>query len=620
MNAREPLSARSGAPGARLPPRPGARTRAGRPARRRQRGSIATLAVVALVVAVAALGVLDLANVYLARRALQNVADLAALAAVQQMDDACRQPLLTATANAASNGFTAQGASKTLTVVCGRWDASGSGGAMAFVPNGASPLNGAMVTVTEQVPYFFVGPARTLQASATAKATVVGSFTLATSLLQVNLLNGLLGSLLGTNVNLTAVSWSGLANANVRLLDLANVATNAGTVSGLLDTSVSVNGLAQLMISALQKGGSAVYTNLDASVAGLQAIASASALSNVQIPVGATSSTPGLLSLGLANPDSAANVQVNALQALIVGAEIAQQGRSPVAANVDLSNVPGLSSLIPLGLKLSVNVLSPPSIAIGEPGGDPGPPPVWRTAAHNAQVTVRLDLGLPDVGIPGLLDVSVNVPLFVEAAYATAGFASATCAPTAAQSRSVIDVDTGVANLCLGSPPTGSAPLTAGQCGGTPAQIASVSVLGMGLVGVTSSLSVQLAAPATYQLTFDGNGNLLSNSQTGSTGSSVNTNQVGGALGNALTSLSTQLGNNQGQATGQPVLNVTVGTLPIGYGLGWLAGVLASLLSPILSTLDTVLLGPLLQLLGVQLGVASVTDAPLGCGVAQLVQ
>jgi uncharacterized membrane protein len=589
---------------------------------RQARGSIAIVAALALAIAVTALGVLDIANVYLARRSLQNVADLAALAAVQQMDDQCQQPPVTALASAANNGFTVS-STQTLSTVCGRWDSSGSG--MAFTqassPPAATqlPLNGVIVTVSKLVPYFFLGPARPLQATSTAKATVVGSFSLATSLVQVNLLNGLLSSLLGTSVNLSLVSWNGIANANVTLGQLAAVATSAGTVTGLLNSSVSVSGLAQLMINALQSGGSVVSADAAASIAGLQAIVSAGALSNVQIPLGATSSSPGLLSVGLANAESAANVSLNALQALLVAAEIAQSGKSPLAVNLSLANLP-TSSLLPASVQLAVNVLSPPSIAVGEAGANPDPPPQWRTYAHNAQITVALNVGLADIGVKGVLDASVNIPLFVEAAPATAGLASASCGPTAAQSSSTINVQTGIANLCLGSPPATAQQLSTGTCGGSPADIASVNVFGQNAVTIASSLALNLATGTNYQLSFDGNGNLLGNSQTGSSGSSVNTNQVGDVLGGALTSLSTQLGNNQSLSTGNPVLSIQVGSLPPSNGLGWFAGAIAGLLSPVLSALDTVLLGPLLQLLGVQLGVASVTDFPLSCGVAQLVK
>ncbi|WP_052420944.1 TadG family pilus assembly protein [Paraburkholderia ferrariae] len=609
MKPREPRTGRTGAHAPHRLPR-----RSIAPARSRARGSVATIAAIALLVAVAALGVLDIANLYLVRRSMQNVADLAALAAVQQMDNQCQQPLATATANAASNGFTVS-STNTLAVTCGRWGSSGSAGGMTFVPNGETPLNGVIVTVSKLVPYFFLGPARTVQATSTAKATVIGSFSLATSLAQVNLLNGLLSSLLGTSVNLSLVSWNGIANANITLGQLAAVATSAGTVKGLLNTNVSVSGLAQLMINALQSGGSVVSTDVAASIAGLQAIVSASALSNVQIPVGQTGSAAGLLSVGLADAESAANVSLNALQALTVAAEIAQQGKSPVQVNLSLANLPVVSSLLPTSAELSVNVLSPPSIAIGEAGLNPNQPSQWLTYTHNAQVTVQLSLGLSVLGL-----ASVNVPLYVEAAPATAWLKSAQCAATAAQSSSVVGVQTGIANLCLGAPPATAYQIANNQCNGSnPAPIAMLSVPVVGSVQIDANLWVPLmngqSGQAHNELTFDGNGNLLGNTQYDSSGASVSTN-VGDALGTALSTMSTQLNSGNGLSIDASLLGLNL-NLNLGSAVG---GLIFPVLSPLLSAIDTVLLGPLLQLLGVQPGVANITDFPLSCGVAQIVQ
>lgn len=609
------------------PARKRARAWAGANARR-QRGSLALIAVVGILVALAALGVLDLANLYLAKRSLQNVADLAALAAAQQMDDQCMQPGLTATANAASNGFVANGGTRTLSTECGRWDSNGNGG-MTFVENGATPpLNGVWVHVTNYVPYFFIGKGQSIEATATAKAAVVGSFQLGTTLVQADLLNGLLGSLLGTSVKLSLVSWNGIANANVTLGQLAKIATSAGTVKGLLNTSASVSGLAQLMASGLQSGGSVVSADVAASIAGLNALASATALSNVKIPI-ADGSSPGLLSLGLADAESAANVSVNALQALIVAAEIAQQGKPPVQVGLNLANLPVVSSLLPASAQLQVNVLSPPSLAVGE-AGKTGSPPDWRTYAHNAQVTVQLNVGLSVAGL-----VNVNLPLYVEAAQASAWLESAQCAPTAAQSRAVIGVQTGIAYLCLGTPPATAAAMSAANnasspsCGGSAAPVADVSAgnllsfLGLGslfglgsikLVELDANLSVPLANPTTAELTFDGTGCPVDStgSCNGAANASTSTDVVS-ALGGALSSMSSQL------STGALSVNVAGLTLTSDE-LGTLGSAITNALSPLLSTLDQYLLGPLLQFLGVQLGVATVTAQPLSCGVATLVQ
>lgn len=63
-----------------------------------------------------------------------------------------------------------------------------------------------------------------------------------------------------------------------------------------------------------------------------------------------------------------------------------------------------------------------------------------------------------------------------------------------------------------------------------------------------------------------------------------------------------------------------VGGLVDGLVMPVVTGLLGTTLGPALNGLDDILLGPLLQLLGVRLGLATVTDYPLTCGVATLVQ
>ncbi|HTH74566.1 MAG TPA: TadG family pilus assembly protein, partial [Trinickia sp.] len=145
---------------------------------RRQRGAVAPIVALFMTIVIASLGALDVGNAFFARRALQRTADLAALAAAQTMDDACAQPTATALANARVNGFDANAAGNSLTIVCGRWEAN-----TAFVAaNTATPLNAVRVSAQRTVPYFFLGPARRMSASATAKATTLGAFTIGTTL------------------------------------------------------------------------------------------------------------------------------------------------------------------------------------------------------------------------------------------------------------------------------------------------------------------------------------------------------------------------------------------------------------------------------------------------------
>lgn len=622
--------------------RPGWRRRASSHAlARRQRGSFAAVAALGLVIAVAALGVLDMANLYLAKRSLQNVADLAALAAVQQMDDQCIQPKATALANAASNGFSVSGTTNTLAVQCGRWD-SNSSGAMSFVTtNPTPPLNGAQVTITKDVPYFFLGPKRTLTASATGKASVIGSIQVGTSLAQINLLNGLLGSLLGgTSVSLDAVSWNGLANANVKVADLAAVATEAGTYDGLLAAQTSLTAgpysLANVLLSAVTKD-SALTANVSAAQNALSAIANLVPQgAQNQIKLASIDGTQALLQLGVANAQYAADATVNVLQMLMVGAEIAAAGQPAVALNVDLSNMSGLGSSLPVSAALTLQIISPPTIAMGEPGYIAGTTK-WRTQAQTAQILLGLNAGISTSAVPivgSILNLTVQVPLYVLVGQGQAWLESAQCAATRAASTQTIGVQTGLANICIGTPVASGA--TANSVNGFSCSTGKWTVADVELGTLTGpvpiasvrapNLQVPVVNPASSSLAFDGSGNPL-------TGNTVNTNQIGAVLNNTLQSTVTQL-TQLTSANGLQIKilpDTVVGSLvavvldvlrPLLSGaiLPLVADVLSSTLAPVLNGLDTVLLGPLLQLLGVQIGVATVTPAPLACGVATLVK
>ncbi|MCW3733656.1 pilus assembly protein TadG-related protein, partial [Burkholderia cenocepacia] len=73
----------------------------------RQRGAFSVMAIVATLIAITTLGAIGVGNLFYQRRDVQRIADMAALAAVQRMDDACSQPTATATSNAQSNGLNA---------------------------------------------------------------------------------------------------------------------------------------------------------------------------------------------------------------------------------------------------------------------------------------------------------------------------------------------------------------------------------------------------------------------------------------------------------------------------------------------------------------------------------
>ncbi|MFB9127737.1 TadG family pilus assembly protein [Paraburkholderia dipogonis] len=416
---------------------------------RRQHGAVAVVAVIWLSVAIAALGALDVGNVFFARRQLQRTADLAALAAVQMIGSTggCASATTAAQQNAAANGFTA-GGTTTIDTTCGRWDTSKS---TYFGTNG-NPLNAVQVTTTQVVPYFFVGPSRNVSATATAFASNIDAFSLGTGIASINtqqsaLLNAILGGLLNASVSLSVGDVQSLASAHIKLDDL-RVALGAATMKQLLGTSVSVHDLMIAMATALTAGGNTVsagiLNTLAFAVPGGQNIA----LGN------GVSSAPGLLALEVANPESAASASINALDALLVAAQIAQSPHVNSDGSTTQPPAINVAAALPAVAALSLQVVNPPVLAMGEGGTDASGQP--RTGAQAA--SIKLNMTLPpllaqplNLGIATISALSTPIVLTLAIAPATATLSSVDCESSKAATRATMQVTPGIALLCLGA-------------------------------------------------------------------------------------------------------------------------------------------------------------------------
>jgi uncharacterized membrane protein len=577
--------------------------------RRRQRGSTLMVATLCLAIAVAALGAIDVGNFFFMRRDLQRTADLAAVAGAQTIDSVssttgdCSAATTSAQQNAQNGNNLATSAS--VTVVCGRWDPSVNAGQSYFSTSGA-PMNAVQVTVQQTVPYFFVGPSRVIQATATAQATNIRSFSISTAVASLSggLLNGLLNGLLGGNLNLSVASYQGLASAQLKLGDLAT-ALGVSSMSQLLNTQVTVAQLVNAMATALSQSttvGASVVTDLGtiaASIPGGQKIA-----------LGATSTTNGLLAVALGDPQAGATATINALDALLVGAEIAN-GQSAINLGTAL-NLGALATVT-----AQAKVIEPPVIAVGEAGQNADGS--WRTSAHSAQVRAYLNVQLAHLTLPLITLSALNLPVYIETAPGTASLQTTQCTTSKATSQSVISAQAGIATACIGMDAASNfANITTPSTCNTPVPVTSVNVAGfttsvsVGNPNATptpTGLSLNLVEASADPMTFNGISGDSDDYQ------STNTNYLGQATAGVLTQVVTALPTS---------IYATVGGVPLlptstlGQAVSGLLGGLVSALTPVLNSLDALLV-PLLQLLGVQIGVATVHDLGLSCGQAQLV-
>ncbi|MDD2748893.1 MAG: hypothetical protein PHX24_02290, partial [Acidithiobacillus sp.] len=258
-----------------------------------------------------------------------------------------------------------------------------------------------------------------------------------------------------------------------------------------------------------------------------------------------------------------------------------------------------------VNLSLGLQVISPPSIAFGEPGQNPDGS--WKTEAHTAQVALALH-----VQVLGALDGgALNIPIYLEVDPAQAHLTTLTCSVPQSNTRLRIGTNTGLLTAVIGNVPKGTLGNTTQPLSAVAQPFNLVNVLGVVQVRM-NPLTIPLSGQAGYNnttygytpLKFTG---LPTQSQT------LDTNGVGDALGYTLQDLQTQL--QKPNALDVQLLGLNLG---LGNVAGTLLAVLKPLLTPLTDLLNTVLV-PVLKLLGIQLGIATVDYNALSCGNAVLV-
>lgn len=538
--------------------------------RRGQRGSIALVAAAALSAALIAAAVaVDLGRAYYVRRDLQKAADMASLSAVSDLSQAQAIGLRIAR----DNGFDGDAAATEVEVVPGVYDE----GARVFTPGGdAASRNAAEVTVRNHIPYFFLPGGRDLSATGVATRSDIAGFQMGSFLARLDsssspLLNSIIGGLLGGTVNLDLVSYQGLAAGSVSAAGLGT-ALGLGTTSELLAANLSLQGLADAMITALDQQGDAA------------SLAAATVLGNLRgsIDPGLALQLGELLQLQQDAPQAALDARINALQLLLLAAQVAN-GEHFIQASPGLS-LPGIASV-----NIALTVVEPPVIAIGPARSDGAGG--WVTRAHSAQVRLRLDLRLLGAVGGGV----VNLPIYVEAGAADGSLTGIQCRSPLDDSTVNIETQTSAVVARIGTVGNAAMQNTSSPVTVAPASVLNLTLLGLPVLRVYAAATGQVAA-RTEQLAFNGPFDFANTRTTASTSLGL-----GSLLGGGLT-----------------LTPEVLGILPL--PLGDILGQLNFLLLPLLGTVDGLLIDPILSLLGVGLGGADVTAFTLECGNARLVR
>lgn len=533
--------------------------------RRDTRGVFSPIAALSFTVLIGAAGFgVDLGMLYHEKRRAQSAADLAALSAAQDLSTAEKITLQTLTDN--------RYPTDRVTVVPGRYEADRTRDAASRFVARAAGANGVQVTVGSQVNLLFSRvltgrPTAEVSAKATAAQASFASFNLGTGVASLDggVANAILGDLLGTQVSLRAIDYTGLANANLDLFGLLDALRgrldlNGETYADLLKQSVPVGDLLKALGSV-----SPVASNA------LRALGSSSDVARTKIPLAS------LIQLGELGQVSVGTTGkgpgVNAANVL---SGIAWLGGGKNQVTLDLGmNLPGLAATT---LTLSVGERIQHSGWVGVDGSG--------KTLYSAQVRMLIET---QIKAPLSLG-QVTLPLYLDLGSASARLTKAACGGSNSRSATI------AVQPALGQAAIANVGRSAIVAGGPPPDLTTPAVLArLPLVSLTGVSQIRLGSAAEQILTF---------SESDIAQSRIRTASASGFVGSV---------------TGSLIQNLQIGV----NGLDLLAGPLKPVLVLTLSAVAPVIDGivdSILQTLGLRLGRADVTVDGMRCDRAVLVQ
>ncbi|MCO8169825.1 pilus assembly protein TadG-related protein [Pseudomonas sp. 21LCFQ02] len=374
----------------------------------RQRGAIGLVAALTLGLALLfTVTVLDSGRLYLEKRSLQRIADMAALEAASRKGNcsSAATASLYATQSATRNGFIPDTDGRTLNTLCGTLSVNAADGRRAFVANAAS-TDAIRVVASHGVPRSIAAGVAALFSSGPQSANVQLSATAVAAatppLAQLSIRNVLataslpiLNSIAKTNIDL--LGWQGLANINLNLLsylDRLKTDLNLTAVgyTQVLSANATVSQLIQTAINVLQTNGT---LSTSATILNLQALKAAA---------GSTTVVLGDLIKVQGGTDLAGlNSTVNVFDLISSLTQMANK-KNGITANSQI-NVLGIGQIT-----TQLKVIEPPQLsAIGDPrkvnpalavADDPN-----RIYVRTAQTRMLVSVNLP------LLDILNKPPV-----------------------------------------------------------------------------------------------------------------------------------------------------------------------------------------------------------------
>lgn len=538
-------------------------------------GAIGVVLALFLTVAAGACALaIDMGALYLERRTLQGVSDLAAVAAASDLARAEEA----AQATLAANGFSDI---RALAVTKGRYAADPAVPHGQRFVAGLEPFNAVRLDVAATGQLYFaksimVEPEISVTAVGSAEAQATFSIGSRLAAVQGGLANAVLGALLGGSVSLSVMDYNALLGAHVSLLDfLSALATEVGVTAGSFNDVLQAQATVGDVLTAAAK----------AAAAGGEAQA-AQALTTLlgQSDAGASVSLASLVSLGplahaeIGQPHSGLAADVNAMSLVTALATLAN-GNSQVAVSLGAA-VPGLLSLT-LDLAIGETVQHSGWLTVGQPGA----------TVRTAQTRLRL---VAEVGGSGLLaGVRIRLPLYIELASAEARLKDISCqGAEVATAAALIEARPAVVRAWIGDVMPGGL-----SSFGSSVPVSTGSIVSAPLIKVTGSAYAEMSHAVADVLRF---------TQSDVAGHVVKTVSVRDHLSSLTSSLLSTLD-----------LKVDILGLGLGLSAGAVKGLVVAALTPVTALLDS-LIEPLLALAGVRLGEADIQAHGLRCGRAVL--
>jgi uncharacterized membrane protein len=385
--------------------------------------------------------------------------------------------------------------------------------------------------------------------------------------LRGGIVNGVLGALLGANLNLSVMDYNALVDADVSLSDFLSalsteVGLTAGTYDQLLAANAKVGQVLRAAAEAARLGGEAQAALVLAGLAA-QTPGSASVPMRTILDLGYLSKS----TIGQPHAGLAADVNV---MSLVTAAAAAANGDRQVSVNLGAA-VPGLLSLT-LDVAIGERAQTSGWVAVGQEGA----------TLRTAQTRIRL---LAEVGGSGLLaGVRIRLPIYVEIAAAEARLETLQCG-AASQNQAGIAARPAAVKAWIGEiNPAGMSSFSSSP------PVSYASIVSVPLLSITGKAYAEMSNVQAVPLTFNDDDVARR---------TVKTAEVR----DYLTSITSSLLHS---------LDLRVSLIGLG-SVSLLTNTLLGILAPVTAALDPVL-ASILDLVGVHLGEVDVQVHGIRCG------